>query len=151
MERYISAALDGAIMQIQSHDNTWGFSEANEWHVDQDTQKIIWTFDCGKVVTADVQIIGSYNYEDGSFLWAWDNPSLELEIVLQSLEVKKFGKEHGFKSFIDGKIYISEKRAWEFAAVANRLTNTNGIYSADTGGPRVFLSFGEVSINSKQP
>ncbi|RZQ51622.1 hypothetical protein C1E23_18455 [Pseudoalteromonas phenolica] len=33
MEKYISAALDGAIKQNQSHDNTWGFSEANEWHV----------------------------------------------------------------------------------------------------------------------
>ncbi len=38
------------------------------------------------------------------------------------------------EQLVSRKVEASEKEAWEFAAIANRLAQANGAYRADTGG-----------------
>lgn len=148
IEQYIEGSVEALSLQTETHDATFGFRQAQDWAVDQDTGKVTWTFTDGKVVTADVQIIGSYNPADGTFLWGWDHPSVVSDLQEHAKLVKDFGLEHGIDEFTTQTISIStEDEAWEFVAVANRLANANGGYRGDAGGPVVFMTFGEVTLS----
>ena len=143
---YVAASVEGLAISTASHKNTWGFGTAEGWDVDQDQGTIVWTFKDG-VVSAAVQIIGTYNPEDGTFLWAWDHPSIEEPLQAHAKLVRAFGIKHKINKYIKGKVAVSEDEAWEFVAVANRLAKANGGYRGEAGGPMVFMTFGEVVIN----
>lgn len=148
IEQYIEGSVEALSLLTEAHDATFGFRQAQDWNVDQDTGKITWTFADGMVVTADVQIIGSYDPTGGTFLWGWDHPSVESTLQEHAKLVKEFGHEHGIGKFTTQKIDISsEDEAWEFVAVANRLANANGGYRGDAGGPIIFMTFGEVTLS----
>lgn len=152
IEDYIAASEEGLRIQTESHDATWEISSAESWDVDQEAGVITWTFDNGRTAVAPVQIIGTYNPSDGSFMWGWDHPSVYPDLQQSARLVKEFGEEHGIARFTQQKITISgESEAWEFVAVANRLGESNGGYRGDSGGPLVFMTFGEVSIRSSSP
>ena len=149
---FIEGSVAGLQMQTEAHDGTWGLGEADTWNVDQDTGVISWSFSDGKRVEAPVQIIGTYNPHDGSFMWGWDHPSINPALQAHARLVKAFGEEHDIPSYVTQKIVIDgESEAWEFVAVANRLAEANGGYRADAGGPLVFMTFGELKITKPSP
>ena len=151
VEDFIEASLAGLQIQTESHDKTWGLGKAETWAVDQDAGEISWLFADGKRAVAPVQIIGTYNPGDSTFMWGWDHPSIDPALQVHATLVRKFGEEHGIPDLITQKIVISgEDKAWEFVAIANRLAESNGGYRADAGGPIVFMTFGEITLR-KEP
>lgn len=149
LENYIAASMQGLRIQTEAHHNTWGIGEAERWNVDQDSGQIWWTFADGRVATAAVQIIGTYNPQNNSFLWAWDHPSVVPALREHAGLVKAFGQQHGIDKYTMGMVNVTENEAWEFVAVANRLANANGGYRADAGGPLVFMTYGTISLQTK--
>lgn len=152
IENFIEASVEGLRIQTQSHDATWGIVEAETWNVDQDVGEIVWTLDDGRIAVAPVQIIGTYNPSDGTFMWGWDHPSVDSALQESAKLVKALGEKHRIPRFTQQKISISdESEAWEFVAVANRLAESNGGYRGDSGGPIVFMTFGKVSVSTNSP
>jgi hypothetical protein len=152
VEDFITASVEGLQIQSDSHDATWGIREAETWDVDQDAGTISWLFADGKVAVAPVQIIGTYNPNDRSFMWGWDHPSVVPELQESAKLVKEFGAKHEIPSFMQQKIVLqNESEAWKFVAVANRLAESNGGYRADTGGPIVFMTYGEITLRIESP
>ena len=152
IEDFVEASVEGLRLQTESHDRTWGISKADNWDVDQEAGVISWSFADGTKAVAPVQIIGSFNPNDGSFMWGWDHPSVYPALQESARLVKQFGETHQLSKFTQQKIYISgESEAWEFVAVANRLAESNGGYRGDAGGPIVFMTFGEISLSKESP
>ncbi len=151
LENYINASMEGLLIQNESHMNTWGIGKSGTWNVDQEAGTITWSFPDGKVATAPVQIIGTYNPNDNSFLWAWDPPSILEPLQEHAKLVKAFGLKHGIQKFTERKVIVSEDEAWEFIAVANRLAGGNGGYRAAAGGPLVFMTFGTITLKNEKP
>lgn len=150
IEDFIEGSVEGLRIQTESHDATWGISEAATWDVDQDAGVISWIFADGKRAVAPVQIIGTYNPSDGSFMWGWDHPSIYPALQESARLVRQFGEKHQIANFTQQKITISgESEAWEFVAIANRLAKSNGGYRADSGGPIVFMTFGEITLSKE--
>ena len=148
IDTYVEASIEGLRMQTESHDAMWRITEADNWGVDQDAGEITWSFADGTTVVAPVQIIGTYNPNDGTFMWGWDHPSVQPALQESARLVRQFGEEHQISSFTQQKITIAdESEAWEFVAVANRLAESNGGYRGDSGGPLVFMTFGKISIS----
>ena len=149
-EKFIAQSFAGLQDVSNIHSQTWGFGSEETWGVDQDTGKISFYFSDGTVAEAPVQIIGTYA-PNGTFMWAWDHPSVHEPLSSDAKLVKEFGEKHQLKKLLTQQVRITEHEAWEYTALAMRLSSANGAYRADAGGGTlVYMTFGEIKL-SQQP
>jgi hypothetical protein len=142
----LAQSMEELRMKTGAHDGLWKLSEA-AWAVDQDTGTIIFTSPDGTKATCPVQIIGTYNTADGTWLWGWDHPSVQPPLQEHARKVKAYGEAHGIERFTTRKIACTEDDAWEFTAVACKLADAQGAYRGPSGTARVFMTFGEVCLS----
>jgi hypothetical protein len=65
-----------------------------DWSVDQDEGTIVFKHPDGLTATAPVQIIGTYNTKDRTWLWAWDHPSVVPALRKDAEKLKAYGEKH---------------------------------------------------------
>ncbi len=141
----LDGSMEGLRLQSQTHQNVWGFGKAERWDFAQETSELIFTFP-DKVVRAPAQIIGSFNGQDGSWLWAWANPSLLDPIKRDSIKVREYGEQHKIQRLITAKWPAEESDGWNMTALASRLCGSNGAYRGPAGATFVFFTFGEIQL-----
>jgi hypothetical protein len=143
--------IDKAVAHMQalteSHDNLWQIGEA-DWEVDLDTGIITFDSPNGLRATAPVQIIGTYNTGDETWLWGWDHPSVSPPIDQHALQILQYGKQHEIPDLTTRKLFCAEDRCWEFTAVACFLSKAQGAYRGDAGSTLVFMTFGDVKLSN---
>ena len=148
---FIQASLSGLQTQTTAHSKTWHFGSEESWAADLELGTVTFTFSNGNVATTNIQVVGTYNTEDRSFLWAWDHPSIPDQLRKHSLLARKWGEENKQINFTKRKVQCTETEAWEFAAVTNRLANANGVYRGPAGTALVFFTLGEIKLEKKNP
>jgi len=142
----IARANNEIQMRTQSAIEMWGLDTA-AWDVDLEVGTITFTNAERKlVVTAPVQVIGTLNTEDSTWLWGWDHPSVPASLAEHARSVRAFGSRHGMSELITRKISASIDDAWRFAALGCHLGGAQGVYSGLSGFTRVFVTYGTVSI-----
>jgi hypothetical protein len=114
IEAFISGSVEALRLATEAHAKTWHFGEEHSWDVNQDEGQIVFSFDEGIIATAPVQIIGTFNANDETFMWGWDHPSIKDELQINATRVKSFGKKNGSKELATQKVSCTEERAWEF-------------------------------------
>jgi hypothetical protein len=119
--------------------------EHYDWSVDLDAGTIRFT-SATKIVTAPVQVIGTYNSLDGTFLWGWDHPSVSEEQAADARLARRFGERHNLPLFTTRMVECTEEQAWRFTAVALYLAGAQGSYRAPYGTTMVFVTFGNMTI-----
>ncbi len=129
-----------------AHDELWQISEA-DWSVDQDIGAVIFTNSEAIQATAPVQIIGTYNTQDNTWLWSWDNPSVASCLTKHARRMQEYGREHSIDSLTTGKLACSEDRCWELTAAACLICEAQGAYRGPAGATLVFMTFGEISLS----
>jgi hypothetical protein len=72
----LAQSMEELRAKTSAHDATWHLGEA-AWAVDQDAGTIVFTTPRGITATCPVQIVGTYNTDDGTWLWGWDHPSVD--------------------------------------------------------------------------
>jgi hypothetical protein len=147
-ELFIRQSIEGLRAQSATHAATWRLGEEKSWSVDQDKGCIQFFFADGTFAEADIQIVGTYNTLDGTYLWGWDHPSVADNLREHAKLAKRFGEQHQLCKFATRKVECSEDEAWEFTAVAARLGNANGAYRAPSGSALVYMTFGEVRLST---
>ncbi|EMM0378611.1 hypothetical protein RI820_000981 [Pluralibacter gergoviae] len=148
-ELIIARANNELKLRTQAAVDMWGLDTAS-WAVDLDTGIITFTSEeKGIVITAPVQVVGTYNTEDGSWLWGWEHPSVSEPLRAFARRVRDFGEQYGKKELTTRKITTSMDTAWEFTALACHLNGGEGGYSGSSGSTRVLLVYGSVSITKK--
>lgn len=147
VQTVIDRSIEGLRAKTKAHADTWRLGQEENWSIDQDRGVIVFSFADGTVAAAPVQVVGTYNPDDGTFLWGWDHPSIEEALQAHAKQVKAFGEKHGIKQFMTQQVKCTEKEAWKFTPVAVHLAEANGAYRADAGGPLVFVTFGEIKLN----
>jgi hypothetical protein len=124
----------------------WGMDQAS-WAVDLEEGTIVFTNPTrGVRVTAPVQVIGTLNSEDGTWLWGWDHPSVPEPIGEHARLARAFGERYGLPAFTTLKIAASMDECWTFTALACHLAGAQGGYSGPSGPARVFMTFGTPAI-----
>ena len=93
-----------------------------------------------------MQVIGTLNTADGTWLWGWDHPSVRAELAVDVGLVRDFGERYGLTELTTRKIVATEADGWRFTALALHLAEAQGGYRGPTGPTRVFMTFGNVSI-----
>lgn len=60
------------------------------------------------------QIIGTYNSEDHTWLWAWANSSIEEKLQADARQLLKYGEEHHIDGLTKRKWVGTEEDAWQW-------------------------------------
>lgn len=142
----LERSLNDLAAKQEAHTALWGFGSATDWAVDLEIGEIRFNTPKGWVVTAPVQVVGTYNATDGSWLWGWDHPSVPAHLGRDAALARDFGKRHGLEAFTTRKIVCEEADAWQFTALASYLAKAQGGYRGPSGSTYVFMTFGEVAI-----
>jgi hypothetical protein len=142
----VDQSMEELRLKTAAHDGLWHLSEA-DWSVDQDAGTIVFTSPDGITATCPVQIIATYNREDGTWLWGWDHPSVEPALQNHARNVLEYGKKQGIKKLTLRKVECEESEAWEFTALACKLSGAQGGYRGPAGSAWVFVTFGEVTLS----
>lgn len=143
---FAQQAIEGLRLQTAAHASAWHLGKEDNWSADQEAGHISFTFSDGTIAEADMQIIGTYNIGDGTFLWGWDHPSVKEPLRAHAKLEKAFGEQYGFAQYTERKIKCTEDEAWQFTAVAARLANANGAYRGPAGTALVYMTFGKVKL-----
>ncbi|WP_368737969.1 DUF6882 domain-containing protein [Massilia sp. CCM 8734] len=144
--QFVAQSRAGLEDQTAAHAATWGLGSSERWKADLEAGTITFSFNDGKTVIAPIQVIGTYNKLDGTFLWGWDHPSVPGPLRRHAELARQWGKKNHLPDYTSRMVKVSEDEAWNFAAVANRLGNANGVYRGPSGTTMVFMSFGEVKM-----
>ena len=127
----------------------WGLDKILRWDFNQGSGKLEFSLRGGLKAVAPAQIIGTYNSEDQTWLWAWANSSVEEKLQADARKLLKYGEEHHIERLTKRKWVGTEEDAWAMVALAVKLCGRQGAYRGPSGATKVFLAFGEVTVQKK--
>ena len=119
------------------------------WELDMGRGEIRFDFADGRSTTAPFQAIGTINTQTGTWLWAWDNPSIAEPLRQHSLAVRAFGEQQQYVLLTTRTFPCDEDLAWRLTALAAKLNNAQGAYRAPAGTALLFLTFGKPTLQAK--
>lgn len=124
-----------------------GIGNTERWEADLDAGTIAWVNDRdGTRRSAAVQVIGTYNTDDGTWLWGWHNPSVRAPLAQDAARVRAYGQRHGVANYTTPMISCTQEDAWDMTAVACFLAERQGAYRGPAGATMVFMTYGTVRI-----
>lgn len=135
--------------KTEAHAGVWGLDRIKRWDLNQGSGDLIFSLEDDFEAVAPAQIIGTYNTEDNTWLWAWANSSINDKLKLDALKVRKYGEKHHIDKLTQRKWTGTEEDAWAMAAVAVKLCNKQGAYRGPAGATMVFISFGGITLSKK--
>jgi len=148
-KKLLAVSMEELRLKTEGHRAGWRLGQSKRWDIDQSVGDLIFTFDDGMIATCPAQIIGSFAANENSWLWAWANPSIVESLKHDSLRVKDYGQEHQVGRLTSPGWRATEADAWDMAALACKLCDSQGIYRGPAGPSFVFISFGKVILSKK--
>jgi hypothetical protein len=125
---------------------TLGLDKLERWDADLERGIITFSNPDGFTVMGDVQVIGSYDTDGGTWLWGWDHPSVDPPLAHAARLARDFGKKYDLRQYTERLVQCSEDDAWQFTAVAQYLAKATGSYRGPTGSAYVYMIFDKVTV-----
>ena len=94
----------------------------------QETRQLVFSDRGAPKVIADIQFVGSVSTETDTWLWAWDNDSVDPGLFEALLRIRQYGEAHGFPHLTTPKWYAHEVDGWEMTSIAAFLLRAKGAY-----------------------
>ena len=142
----LDRCLEELRLKQEAHTAAWGLGTTDRWDLDQEDGRLVFTSK-KLTATASAQIIGTYSTESGTWLWAWDHPSVLAPLQDHARRVREYGEHHNLPVLTTRKLECGEEEAWEFTALACHLCGAQGAYRGPAGVALVFMSFGQVTLS----
>src|SRR5439155_25126672 len=101
--RLVEQSKEELAAKTAGHDGVWHLGEC-DWDLDQDAGTLTFTRPGAIQATCSVQIIGTYNTDDGTWLWAWDHPSVDPPLQGHAEQLRQYGEKHGIEALTTRKI-----------------------------------------------
>jgi hypothetical protein len=149
-KRLLETSMADLQAKTAGHRAGWGLGESKRWDLDQSRGDLIFTFSDGVIATCPAQIIGSFDTDSSTWLWAWANPSIHDSLKRDSLRVRDYGQQHKIARLTSAQWSCTEADAWAMAALSCKLCEAQGIYRGPAGPSFVFISFGQVALSKSQ-
>lgn len=139
--RFLAAAMTRLQAHTAGHTQRWGLGSETRWNLDMNAGALQLSFADGRELAFPVQIVGTYNRQDATFLWGWDHPSVPEPLRHAARRMREYGEREGFERFTTRTLACTENDAWEFTAAAAQLDDVTGAYRGDAGGAWVYMTF----------
>lgn len=133
-------------IKTDAHRSMWQFGQEERWEVDQSNWTLKFFFR-DKLVSAPVQIIGTFNRKDHTWLWAWANSTLEDPVIEHSIKLQELGQQWSMKKLTTPKWSCKERDGWEMLALAVKMCGTQCGYRGPVNDLLFFMSFGDINIS----
>lgn len=149
IEAFIADSCKGLQLVTDEHKSKWHLGQEKSWSVDEAAGKINFIFPNGTIASAPAQVVGIYYVGKKMFTWGWKHPHVVPNLQRHAAQVKEFGAKYGFKELTTHQLPCTEKRAWEFTALAVMLAEASGAYRLHTAPDTyVYLTFGDVELKN---
>ena len=123
----------------------WGLRDSESWHADLKHGIIVFSRPGGTLLTAPVQLIGSYNPKDSHWHWGWDHPPAQAATAHAAELVRRFGEVYGLADLTARELHCSKEAAWRFTAIALHLSEAEGAYRGRSGETVAYMTFGAMA------
>jgi hypothetical protein len=90
-------------------------------------------------LVANIQIVGSTSKRTGTWLWAWDNPSILPSLTHCLAEVRAYGETHQLKKLTTAKWAGDDRDGWEMTAASAFILKAEGAYRAPNESGALFM------------
>ena len=120
----------------------WRLCSCAEWDFDMDAGIVSVRFEDGSEWQADGQLLGSFNPEDETFQWAWDNPNISEHLIRDSRLVQAVGERFGLQYLLmDGGAFSIPRPAFVayLVAIGLKATDSVGVMEADNEALASFI------------
>ena len=144
---FVEQSLAGLQTLTALQDSLYGLGQA-DWQADLQRGTITFTGP-EMTVVAPVQIIGTYDTQDGSWLWGWEHPSVPATLAAHARLVRDFAAEHRLTSLLPQTLHCTQDDIWAFAALATRLASAQGAYRGPAGNTLVMMTYGELQLSRR--
>ncbi len=123
--------------------------ESQIWNLDIEKGNI----DFGKNIDFEdmdfpIQIIGSFSFNDNSWMWGWANTKsiIPKNLLIQSNQLKKIGEKKNIKELIDGHFNVEEGFEHKIGMMASGLFNSSSYYCANYGQGTLVMTIDDKKI-----
>src|SRR5947207_11337904 len=142
-ESLLRTCMEELMAKTQTHQAEWGFGAEEEWLLDQDQALLTFRFP-GRCTTAGVQVIGTYNTQNGTWLWAWANPLIADHLKTDALRLKEYGEQWGIPRLTSPEWAAQESDCWYMAALACQLFGAQGAYRGPAAETHTLIIFRDI-------
>ncbi|QPH53171.1 DUF6882 domain-containing protein [Pontivivens ytuae] len=144
-ETLLTMAGNHVAAQQSAHSGAWRMDEARRFDVDPAAGRISWFFDDGTEASAPVQLVGTWNPQDETFLWGWDHPSAPPGTAQA---VKNYADANGIAGLQTSQIACDFDACWRIAGTASLIGDLQGLYRFEEspGGAWVYVGFADVTL-----
>jgi hypothetical protein len=111
----------------------YGLASMPHAHLNETTGQIIFSDESHTPrVLANVQVVGSVNTEDRTWLWAWANPDVARKLYDDILEVQMLGETRGIEQLTTPFWEGDAVDGWEMTSISAYVLQAEGGYRANT-------------------
>jgi len=137
-EKFAKSASESFLESSKKIDDAYKLDQYSRWDFDQKTRQIVFSEKGVKKVIADVQIAGSWA-ANITWLWAWDNKTIDDALKIDAAKVREFGKQKKYWELTTSQFMSELDHAWTLTAVAGYLTKAKTAYRGENGTGYVFF------------
>ncbi len=145
-ERFIEEARAALTESSRRLVEDWRLGSESRWEVDLKVGQVSFHFEDGTTLIAPIQVVGTYNSRDGTFLWAWGHKALPEHLVAHASLARVWGQDRGVADYTTAIINCTPDEVWNFAAVTARLAGREGIYRGRNGSVWLYLTYGDIEM-----
>jgi hypothetical protein len=108
-----------------------GWGDLGRWDYDADLGTLAFSVPQHEPsVVADVQLVGSFSTNTGTFQWAWETLDAADPQARAASQLRVFGEVRGFRRLTTASWPATETDGWEMTALAAYLCGADGFYRA---------------------
>lgn len=147
LKKYVQACVSELSKKQELNIAQYGMgSGVGDWNMDLKKGFISFAMP-DRTVVADVEAVGTFNEENGTFMWAWDHVLIPVELSGDAQLAKKWGQDKDLKKYTHNKVECDIEEAWAFTAVTCMLGEADGAYMANNGTPVIpFVTLKNIRI-----
>lgn len=129
--------------QQKFSDSLYKISSYENWFFDQTKGELTFSDSGIKKLIIDYEDVGSLSFKSNTWLWSWDNPTVEQKIKSQLSLVKDYGIRRNFRRLKIPKWQADEYDSWEMTAISAYLLKAKGAYRVPSkdSSLRIFMIY----------
>lgn len=117
----------------------WGIGTFASWEVNREAAELVFRNPEGPRLVCPIQITGTYARDTRTWMWSWDNPSVDAHLREAAIIAWRFGQEHGIPELTAPRWDADEADAWAMTAVTANLVQAKGAYRGSNEGGVTFM------------
>lgn len=138
-EKFRDEVCEKFLTRSKKVDEEFKLGSYSRWDFRQDTGQIIFSDKGVPKVIATVQIAGTWSNISNTWMWSWNNKSIEKPVKKDLETVREFGLEKKFSELTNAQWASDPEYAWTVTAVAGYILNAKTAFRGDSGSGYVYF------------